>query len=237
TFEFGYLLCGVLAIFICEAVRRPRIVNVSYELRGFGAALLTLVLFAIFENWMHEPMDGMFMSAGVPPLLLFPSHVAIAVLCAFVAHRSTHAADHLLNSSLYHASTHCERLIPQAKHAANVQEIDVIAVNGPFEAFRLSSAALFRDVDDIDGIFQRMPTARGWRDDDRRQLTAASDKKLLEDLARGRAVRLRAAPDDECGPAELAAPTLAVPAIIADKLYAVAMFGPHETGDDLDPLE
>jgi len=90
----------------------------------------------------------------------------------------------------------------------------------------------------VGGVLRRVPPSKAWREGDRRELSPSADKRLLDDLARGDAVRLRLVAQEDEGPAaELTAPAVAVPVIIADQIYAVAMYGPHETGDDLDRLE
>jgi hypothetical protein len=107
--------------------------------------------------------------------------------------------------------------------------------NGPRETLRLASAAVFRDVG---GVFRRVSASTGWNDDYRHELRSPADLHMLADLAKGRAVRLRLESADASETtAAISVPALAVPIVILSKLYAVALYGPHETGDDIDPLE
>jgi hypothetical protein len=99
----------------------------------------------------------------------------------------------------------------------------------------LASAAVYRDAG---GVFRLVSASNGGSDAEPVELNTLEDKALLKNLMRGDAIRLPLPPqDDKASSAEVAAPAVAVPVIFADELYAVAMYGPHESGADLDPLE
>jgi hypothetical protein len=235
VFEAGFLCSGVLAILVCTAVRRRRIVNISYELKGLAAAAIVLIGFAIFESVMHAELDKMYESIGVPPPLGFVISILVAVVSSLVAHQTTHYADHWFNRRFYHAATHIEQLARKAKHSVSLEEIDAALVSEASDAFGLASAAVFRDMG---GVFRRVSPSKGWSERDRSELNTSGDKQLIGDLSRGDPVRMRLVTQDgEPGPSDLIAPAVAVPIEVADELFAVVMYGPHETGDDLDKLE
>jgi len=234
--EAGFLLSGVLTIFIAEAVRRPRVVNVSYGLRHVAAASLVLVAFAIAEALFDQPlMNALFMAVHVPAGMQFPASIAAAVGWSLMTDRGAYFADHFLNHHFYHEAMHLQRLGLKAKCSPKTEEIDGIAVSDVSHALNLASAAVFREAG---GVFQRVLETKSWRKDDRPALESAADKRMLQVLAQGRSAPVGLPQHGVVGsPADLAAPSRAVPVMVGDKLYAVIMYGPHETGDDLDRLE
>jgi K+-sensing histidine kinase KdpD len=213
---------------ICEAVRNPRILNISFELRRLLAVGFVLLVFAAVETWLHEPIKHMFEFAGMSDSWQFPTSVFAALAFSVACHRGTHVADHVFNRSYYHEAERLEELGAAAKDTASIESIDAMLTNGPSETLRLASAAVFRDVG---GVFRRVSASTGWNDEYGRELP-------LDDLAKGHAVRLPLkSPSAGETNAVISAPALAVPVVILGKLYAVALYGPHETGDDIDPLE
>jgi hypothetical protein len=109
-------------------------------------------------------------------------------------------------------------------------------VNGPYEALQLASAAVFREVG---GVFRLVSASKSWDNRNLSELNAATLKRITDNLARGDAGALRVPTrsDDDATSVEITDPALAVPVVFADELYAVAMYGPHATGSDLDRLE
>jgi len=84
----------------------------------------------------------------------------------------------------------------------------------------------------------RVATAGEWQAHNRKELVSAENRRTVQDVAAGQAVRLPLPErDEDSSPSDLTAAAIAVPVMIADKLYAIAMYGPHVTGDDVDPLE
>jgi hypothetical protein len=108
-------------------------------------------------------------------------------------------------------------------------------VDEPLHLLGLTSAAVFRGVE---GVFQRMPPSPGWRDADRSEFSPETSEALRKLLAVRKPIRFAHLPRDIEGlPGGVAFPAVAVPIASAERLYAVAVYGPHETGDDIDPLE
>ena len=232
VFEASFLISGVLAIFICEATRRQRVVNVSYELRGLAGSAIVLLLLAAAEAWMHEPLMQAFELLRVPDTLQFPLIIATLLACGIAGHRAGHMASHFLNRTYHHGAAHLETLGAKIIHSLAIEDVDSELINGPAHAFALASAAVFREGEEA---FRRISPSKGWRPSDRSELNPTRDTRLLTAQS---AIRLSLQQSREEGwPPGLVAPTLAVPVIVADKLFAIALYGPHETGADLDPLE
>jgi hypothetical protein len=233
--EAFYLASGVLAIFISRAVRHPRIVNVTYELRGVAAVTLVLVVAAGFEAGMHEPLRKIFRFFGMPHSAQFPTYVAVVLFCSRIAHQTSHAADHLLNRAFYHASTRLDEIGQRAEAASSDAEIDELLVYGPCREFHLASAGVFREKGDS---FVRAPASHGWSEDGAPSFQSVITPDTLAKLKNGNAVRLPFLElYGEEIPSDITVPVLAVPVIFSDILYAVAIYGPHNTGTDLDKLE
>lgn len=232
VFEAGFLISGVLAIFICEASRRQRVVNVSYELRGLAGSAIVLLLLAVGEAWMHEPLIRTLRLLDVPDRLHFPLIIVALLACGIAGHQAGHLAGHFLNRTYHHGAAQLEALGAKMIHSFAIADVDCDLINGPAHAFALASAAVFREDETM---FRRISPSIGWRPCDRTELDRARDKRLLTAQS---AIRLSLQQSREEGwPPGLVAPSLAVPVIVADKLFAIALYGPHETGADLDPLE
>jgi hypothetical protein len=233
--EFGYLLCGILAVFIWTAVRHPRILNVTPELRALTVSGVFFVLGYALEDSVRGPMTTIFNSFGIPELVQFFASIVPLGLLGLVVHRVTRTAGHFFNLSFEQASTRLEELGKEAKRFATIEEIDWTLLNGPYEALQLASAAVFREAK---GVFRLVSASKSWDNLNLSQLDSAMLKRLTDNLARGDTVALRVPiQNDDTISTEITAPALAVPVVFADELYAVAMYGPHATGSDFDRLE
>jgi hypothetical protein len=229
--EVGYLVSGVMAIFISLAVLHRRIVNVTPTL----LTLLSLVITLIGIGWIEYLADE-WTATKVGPAAKVVVAIGIAVVFGIVVYPVVERlTDKYLNRSFHHASTQLAKLGREVMRPTSIEEIDAILVNGPHEAFHLASAALFREER---GVLRRVPPTQGWGNESPIEIDSPAGKRLLEKLMRGDAVPIPLPPhggDD--APVGITAPALAVPVMIADKLYAVALFGPHETGADFDRME
>jgi hypothetical protein len=234
--EIGFLMSGALTFLICEAVRRQRIISISYKFRGWTAGTFVLILVTAIELKTHAGMELKFNQAQLPELAQFPIFVMIALCGGWAGHKGAHVADHWLNRQLYHASTELRDEGASSKHCNTVEEVDAILANEPLKPFDLTSAAVFRK--EQPDQFVRTAIAAGWPKNTRTSLISVMDKQSLENVAKGHHARLALPPrKEQSAEADLTAPAVAVPVMIADEVYAIALYGPHVTGDDLDPLE
>ena len=233
--ELGYLLCGMLAIFIWTAVRHPRVLNVTPKLIALAVSTIFFVIGYALEDYVRDPITGALNRIGVPDWLQFLASLVPLALLGVVVHRAMHTTDHLFNSRFHHASAHLEDLGKQAKQAEKMADIDEKLVNGPLHAFRLASAAVFRRNEA--GALYLICKSKDWP----AKRTAPDpevSKRLLANLTKGDVSAIRIPPrDDDDAPGEIAAPAVLVPVVFEDELEAVAMYSPHETGADLDYLE
>lgn len=113
--------------------------------------------------------------------------------------------------------------------------VDRFLVHEPLRALDLTSAAIFRR-DAASGHFVR-EMAVGWGRIDTRELTP-DDPFVLHLLAEATAVRLA----DVVWPTEqptrpVGDSVLAMPVLLRDELVAIALYGPHRNGADIDPDE
>ncbi|HEV2878013.1 MAG TPA: hypothetical protein VGW96_00420, partial [Candidatus Eremiobacteraceae bacterium] len=116
-------------------------------------------------------------------------------------------------------------------HAETISTIDDYLVREPLDAFELTSAALFTRADD--GQFVR-EASLGWPDETAR--TLSHDDRIALSLA-AEHVPLRVKEVHWLRNDILSgtfAPVLAVPVLVRRRLKAIALYGSHANGADLD---
>ena len=144
---------------------------------------------------------------------------------------AVHLADRYFNRAVDEAERRLGQAIRSAKKAA---EIDRLLADETCNALKLASAASFRREGPV---FARDGNGKGW---DRG--TAATDRSRRADACAGDRRRSRSAWPMQDGdgldlPCGLARPVLAVPAVNPVRCFAVSLYGPHESGTDLDANE
>jgi hypothetical protein len=222
-----YLVNGVLCLFVSEAIRRPRVVTVSIPLRRVTILGLLISLPALF---LHHQIDHM--REGLSEVFALPAWtwVAIATLMLFLITRLhellVHHADRLFNRSIAAAG---QRLGNAILSAGSFAEIEANLVQGVRGALDLASASVFR----LEGrIFRRSAADQGW--DDAATRTLDSGDPMLEPIRTHHpfGISAEAAARNHL-PDGLTRPILAVP--VGDRLrcLALALYGPHAAGTDL----
>jgi hypothetical protein len=222
-----YLINGVLCLFVSEAVRRPYVVTVSIPLRRVTILGLVLSLPILF---LHKEIDHL--REAVSENITLPAWMWIAVASGllFVTSKihdtAVHFVDRLFNRSVARAG---ERLSGAILNAVNFAEIEAHLVQGVHNALGLASASVFREDN---RVFRRTASDQGW-DDAAAQVLDPSDP-MLEPAHTHRpfSVAAEAAARSNL-PIGLKRPILAVP--VGDRLrcLALALYGPHVTGNDL----
>ncbi len=221
-----YFLHGLLAWFVFEAVRRPRVVSVSIPLRQitvFGLMLSApaLILHQQIEHlreFLHLPAWGYFALGAVLLFLIGRAHEFGVQL-----------ADRVFNRAFRRDVVALREVAEDVLRADSVEALEAILTDAPLRTLGLASAAVFRR----DGaFFRRHAGALGWS-------PATADRLDWADPA------LRPAkdgapfpidPDDAARlglPSGLAAPTLAAPVADCLDCHALALYGPHAAGADL----
>lgn len=222
-----YLVNGVLCLFVFEALRRPRVVNVTIPLRRVTILGLTLSVPFLL---LHHEVERMQKYLNLPGWAWVALGAAAIFLLTRLHEGAVRLADRYFNRAVDDAERRLGHAIRQAKKAG---EIDRLLADDTFKALKLASAAAFRR----EGLaFRRDGNGKGWS-----RGTATSikpDVPLLAPVSEGKPFSV--ADQDEDGidlPTGLARPVLAVPAVNPVRCFAVSLYGPHESGTDLDPSE
>ena len=239
--ELLYLCHGVIAYFVGTAVRRRRVVSVAIPLRRGGIlAALTFIL-GVPIVYLHEQVT--LYGGSLNERFHLPEWVWIAVISPL--------ALILLTQLHHHAVEFTERIFNRRYHRARERlrhsghamlqlrtfdEVDRLLTEVPAESLRLSSAAVFRQVG---GVFKRCEASLGWAGAELTVLEPGPDALALQCLETGRPQPLPRGswhrpglpPDDQM-------PCIAVPICggITESV-AIALFGPHVTGSDINPDE
>jgi hypothetical protein len=232
-----FLINGVLVYFVSEAVRQRRVINVSIPLRHGLILAVLAVIAAVPFAYAHDTVSRL------PEMLHIPEWVwlltvgpVVLVVMERLHEIAAHLADHVFNYGFHRATDEFDRAGQKLLQTGSIAEIDRLLVEVPVETFALASAAVFRLED---GALRRQEAGTGWKAAMVAELTEPRDGMLLQAFATGRPVRLlRGGWEGPDHPTGLAAPTLAVPVRSnAGRTLAVALYGPHETGNDLNPDE
>jgi len=232
-----YLFHGVIAYFVGTAVRRRRVVSVAIPLRH-GAILTALTLaLGVPVLYLHEVLasygEGLELPGWVWALIVGP----ITLLVLTRLHElSVDLADHAFNRRYHHAREGLRRAGEAVLHGKDFAAIDRLLAEVPAEGLRLSSAAVFRWVD---GSLRRASPSIGWAEDGLAALDREKDAQIFASLARGTLLPLPRGQWQRPGlPAGGQAPCLAVPVRGGEtEGIAVALFGPHLSGSDINADE
>ena len=221
-----FLANGIFCLFVVHALSRSRVVSVSIPLRrvtilGFTLSIPALVLHnevELIHEHLHLP-DWAWLGVALVFLYLISRLHEFAV----------EVADRYFNRSLDRSETDLCREILAARQAG---EIDRLLAAGPFRHLGLASAAAFRRTE---AVFRLGAGAHGWDDCVTRVLRPGNP--LLRTLSQGKPFDVDDAGDDPELPAGLRRPILAVPVANRVSCFAIALYGPHATGTDLDDNE
>jgi hypothetical protein len=230
------LVNGVLFLFVFEALRRPRVVSVAIPLRrvtvlGLAFSAPTLLLHHWAERVQHVLNLPKWSWLLVGALLLF--------LISRLHHLAAEWTDELFDRRLDRAEEEYGR---QVLRASSVGEIEGSLVGAQQRLLALASAAVFWRVGEG---YRRAGGSYGWCDGTATELRAGDS--LLAPLGRvghDGAGREGATPftlhEENLAdglPEGLARPVLAVPIGNRLGIAGVALYGPHESGADLDASE
>ncbi|MET0482598.1 MAG: hypothetical protein ABWZ27_06730 [Aestuariivirgaceae bacterium] len=219
-----YLVNGVLCLFVFEAVRRKRVVNVAIPLRRVTILGLALSIPALV---LHHQIDR------IEELFELPSWawLVVGTVALFVISRlhelGVEIADHFFNRQLEQATHALEDALFKARDASDVERL---LAEEPFRRLSLTSAAVLRKSD---GTFKAEGPAHGWDSSPTR--TLSSDDPLLGPVAKGEpfGIAERSSSRDPL-PSGSDRPIFAVPIANPVRCYALALYGPHASGADLD---
>ncbi len=231
-----YLPNGVLAYLSSQAVWQQRVVSVTIPLRhGTIITALSLAVGVPIVQ-LHERL------AELPETLELPGWVwplVVAPVVLFVLNRLheivVEVVDHFFARKFHTVERQMEEAGEAIIHAKTLAEIDRLLVESAVRALGLASGAVFRNQGD--GL-RRMVDSKGWNPALKKELRPESDAAALRSLEVGAPVRLGAEWSAHDLPTGLEAPCLSVPVQSEiPEARAVALFGPHETGNDIDEDE
>src|SRR5215467_12060520 len=221
-----YLVNGVLCLLVSEAVRRPYVVKVSIPLRRVTILGLLLSLPVLF---LHENIDHIREAISKNITLPAWAWIAIAAFIIFLISKihdsAAHYLDWLFNRSVAKAG---EQLGDAVLKANQYAEIEGQLVQGVRGTLGLASASIFREQDHI---FQRTAADHTW--DGAARILDPNDPLLKPAHAlRPYDVDSAAATRNHL-PSGLMRPILAVPLGNRLRCLALALYGPHVTGNAL----
>jgi hypothetical protein len=222
-----YLVNGVLCLFVFEALRQSRVVNVMIPLRRVTILGLTLSVPVLL---LHHGAERIQEQLSLPDW----AWVAVGAATVFLISRLHEGAVHLADRYFNRAVEEAELKLGQAmRHAKDVAELDRLLADETFSALKLASAAAFRHEG---SVFARDGNGKGWDRGTATRLKA--DASVLAPITEGKPFTI--ADQDNDGihlPTGLARPIYAVPAVNPVRCFAVSLYGPHASGTDLDASE
>ncbi len=219
-----YLVNGILTLFVFEAIRRPRVINVAIPLRRATVLALTMSLPALL---LHQQAEHLHDLIELPSWSWFVIGAVILFVISRLHEWSVELADGYFNRSLNKAEDDLGEAILEAKTA---MEIDHLLSERVLDALKLSSAATFRRTD---AGFRRHEDGAVWDGNAVRDLRLGDED--IGSLLKGTPCSLGEAATRDAGfPNELDLPILAVPAASRVHCYAVTLYGPHESGTAID---
>lgn len=222
-----YLVNGILCLFVFEAVRRKRVVNVAIPLRRVTIIALTLSIPVLLLHTEAERIQGRF---DLPIWVWLVVGAATVFVISRLHERAVSIVDRYFNRALDQLERELGSDLVNAQAAA---EIERLLVDEPFRRMRLTSAASFRRQG---SSFLRHGDGNGWNDGMAR--TLRKDNPLLAPVVQGEPFNLtEQAESDLSLPTGLSRPVLGVPVVNPVRCFAVSLYGPHTSGTDLDAYE
>jgi hypothetical protein len=222
-----YLVNGILCLFVFEAVRRERVVSVSIPLRRVTILGLTLSIPALL---LHHEVEYMQQHLAIPNWAWIVIGAGALYLITRLHEGATHVTDRYFNRDLDHAERNIAAAILKAKEPL---EVDRILAEKPYRALKLSSAASFRRNG---AEFRRDSDGHGWGEKTTRTLSL--ETPMLAPVTKGVPFAISEEDKSEPGlPGGFSRPVLVVPAANPLRCFALALYGPHASGADLDANE
>ncbi len=221
------LINGILCLFVFEAVRKPVVVSVAIPLRRVTILGLLLSAPALFVHEQYQHISENYHDRLALPGAVW---VALATLALFLISRlhefTTHHADRLFNRGAIRAGDAFGKELLQARDCASIEALLAVDV---CKTFRLACAGVFcKDDSGFRGGIRTGDGSKCW------PATLAHDDPIIRHAQSKCAsdVALHAAaPGDQL--TRLEQPVFAVPVANRFELFAVALYGPHASGANL----
>jgi hypothetical protein len=223
-----YLVNGILCLFVFQAISSERVVSVAIPLRRVTVLGLTLSIPALI---LHHEVEHMQEHLAIPNWAWVVIGGAALYLISRLHDQATNLTDRYFNRDLERMEKRVGEAILKARDRS---EVDRLLSAEPFRALKLTSAAAFRHTG---RRFLRDGKSCGWSAKTARSLSP--DAPLLAPVAKGKPFPVEEEPrrGEPKLPGGLARPIFAVPAANPFRCFALALYGPHASGADLDPYE
>lgn len=231
--DYFYMANAVVAIAVAYAVLRHRVIDVRIVLRRalarsivwviVGVGLIQAILF--IEDRVRGRLQTLFFAS----LIIF-----ISLLFEWLHERINERIDEIIFRHLHHAAEHLARVEAALIQASSLDQIDSFLVDEPAEALQLGSAAVFRC--DEDGTFRQHVPGAGWSTS---SFELPADDPLVTQVSVDFGPRRIASSSrftHEVA-SETGQPALAIPIYRQKVLFAIAVYGLHQRGDDLEQRE
>ena len=231
--SFTSLAILLLAAAIAYGVVKHRVIDVNFIIsRTIVYTILTVFVVAVFS--LIEYVFGKVLEhQGVATFLEIAAAVGLGLSLNVLHGRLDGLIDRTIFRKRHLAEKRLEAASQTLSHANSTSFVEEMLVAEPVDAFELASAAVFRR----NGSAFKRENAAGWSSEDAVELTEDDHlvARLRAELQPVKIAELRWPREDV--PKGLAQPLYAVPIASGHKLAAVALYGGHTGGEDLDPDE
>lgn len=207
---------------IAYAVVRQRVFETSFVIsRTLVFTIVTATIFALFA--LVEWLAGHVVErSGVTVALVAATAIAVSFSLNAIHQRIEQFVEGTLFRRRHEAERHLANIAAGLPEAGNAGAIEEALVRDPIRAYALSSAALFVRGDSGDFVHDG-------------ETLAASVPLLLK--GRRQALRLHEYDRTAVADVQQGDPVLAVGVFVRTRLEAVAVYGAHVNGEDVDPDE
>jgi hypothetical protein len=234
--ESGMLvLSAMLPLAVAYAVVRHRVIDVSFVInRALAYGVLTTIIvlcFAVLHWLLGEVLRATKLATAAEIALA----IALSYFLAVFNRRIEGFTERVFFRRRHEAEARLNRVALALPHASSLLAVDQLTQSEALNALQLASSAIFRREDG--GTRYVRTASSGWSSGSAHALDA--DDVLVRAAASKRAPLRVLDLDRERSdlPAGHARPVLAVPLIAHDDMSALALFGAHSSGEDLDPDE
>jgi hypothetical protein len=224
---------ALVAAAVAYGVIRHRVMDVSFIIsRTVVYTMLTIFAVAIF-TLIEYVFAKLLERQGVATFLDIGAAIVLGISLNELHKRVDDFVDRVLFRRRHLAEERLARVARSLPQASTAQSIDEALVEEPVEALALSSGAVFR----CENAVYRRVRAHNWHESEATSLDADDSLvlRLRTDLVAIDPHDVRwsrsGLPDDE------RRVLYAVPVAVGPQLEAIALYGDHCTGEDLDPDE
>lgn len=238
---FSLALYGINAfvpLAVYHALRSYRVVEVGFAFSRSVVMIFSWAIAVEFLALVHGALERLMPDGErVSVVLTIGLSVALTLVFDRLTEVLTKLCDRVFFWRLHDGEQRLKRAAKTLERASTVERIERVLIEEPVRAFALASAALFR-LDDASKTYEQVSDAIGWEDATIERFP--SESPILTRLADADGVvRVREYPDAVRSqlPHESRLPAVAVAVTNGWNVRAVALYGAHKRGDDLNREE